>query len=340
MCSNWLLQILTMDTSWQVLAQAEMLQDAVTARVFNVTENNVAEVISQRRDLLSLIFPDFERFCQIHLQTNPKTMLKVLWDLWLPLGCNIAVQRENLGKPLIKGILGAQGTGKTTMSRVLKLILENLGYRTVCLSLDDLYKTYSDRLKLIQQDSRLIWRGPPGTHDIHLALSLLDQVLQGKSSVEIPRFDKSAYNGMGDRTIPEIIPDPIDIILFEGWFVGVPPISEHSFIDPPHPIITQGDRQFAIDMNNELKNYLPLWEKLDNLIVLYPQDYRYCLQWRKQAEHQMIATGKTGMSDDQITEFVYYFWRALHPELFINPLISSSDVDLVIKIDQYHNMKL
>ncbi|MFM7614146.1 MAG: ATP-binding cassette domain-containing protein, partial [Synechococcales cyanobacterium] len=39
----------------------------------------------------------------------------------------------------------------------------------------------------------------------------------------VPRFDKSALCGMGDRTTPEII-DQVDIVLFEGWFVGVLPI--------------------------------------------------------------------------------------------------------------------
>ena len=103
------------------------------------------------------------------------------------------------------------------------MILQQLGYRTLSLSLDDLYKTYSDRLVLKQQDPRLIWRGPPGTHDIDLGLNVLDQIRQCKSPVMVPRFDKSAYSGAGDRTTPEIVTD-VDIVLFEGWFVGVRPI--------------------------------------------------------------------------------------------------------------------
>jgi D-glycerate 3-kinase len=264
-------------------------------------------------------------------------VLQVLWDLWLPLGIQIAAQRQQLGKPFVQGILGAQGTGKTTMSQILGLILQQLGYRTLSLSLDDLYKTYSERLALLQQDSRLVWRGPPGTHDIHLALSVLDQIHQGKSPVIVPRFDKSALMGAGDRTTPEVITNPIDIVLFEGWFVGVKPIPPKVLLTPPPPILTDVDKQFASDMNNQLKDYLPLWERLDSLIVLYPTDYRYSLAWRKQAERQMIAAGKSGMTDSEIEEFVNYFWRSLHPELFINPLIQSSSVDLVIEINADHS---
>jgi D-glycerate 3-kinase len=51
----------------------------------------------------------------------------------------------------------------------------------------------------------------------------------------------------------------------------------------------------------------------------------------------MIAAGKSGMSDAEIEEFVNYFWRSLHPELFINPLIQSSSVDLVIEINADHS---
>ena len=337
MRSEWLSKILTTDTSWQVLAEDAALVDPLRAKIFNITSDNVAEVIQRRRDLLQLVFPDFSQFCQTTLKTQPLGILQILWDVWLPLAMKIAAQHQQLGKPFIQGILGAQGTGKTTMSMILVLILQHLGYRTLSLSLDDLYKTYSDRLALMQQDSRLLWRGPPGTHDIYLATSLLDQIHQGNSPVIVPRFDKSAYGGMGDRTTPEVITNPIDIVLFEGWFVGVKPIPPKVLLTPPPPILTDVDKQFASDMNNQLKDYLPLWERLDSLIVLYPTDYRYSLAWRKQAERQMIAAGKSGMTDAEIEEFVNYFWRSLHPELFINPLIQSSSVDLVIEINADHS---
>ena len=337
MNSEWLSKILTTDTSWQVLAQAAALADPLRAKVFNVTSDHVAEIMENRGDLLKLVFPDFSQFCQTSLKTDPQGMLQVLWDVWLPLGMKIAAQHQESGKPFIQGILGAQGTGKTTMSHILGLILQHLGYRTLSFSLDDLYKTYSDRLVLMQQDSRLVWRGPPGTHDIHLGLSLLDQIHQSKSPVIVPRFDKSAHGGAGDRTTSEVITNPIDIVLFEGWFVGVKPIPPKVLLTPPPPILTDVDKQFASDMNHQLKSYLPLWEKLDSLIVLYPTDYRYSLAWRKQAERQMIAAGKSGMTDAEIEEFVNYFWRSLHPELFINPLIQSLSVDLVIEINADHS---
>jgi len=51
----------------------------------------------------------------------------------------------------------------------------------------------------------------------------------------------------------------------------------------------------------------------------------------------MIATGKSGMKDTEIKTFVEYFWRSLHPELFITPLTKSPLwVDLVVEINTNH----
>lgn len=198
------------------------------------------------------------------------------------------------------------------MCKILSLILQQMGYRTLSLSLDDLYKTRRDRLILKQLDSRLIWRGPPGTHDIELGVNTLDRIRHYKSPVAVPRFDKSAYAGAGDRTAPEIV-ENIDIVLFEGWFVGVRPIDPAIFDIAPPPIITDEDRTFARDLNSKLNDYLKLWERLDSLIVLFPKDYRLSLEWRKQAEWQMIAAGNLGMTDTQLEQFVNYFWRSPPP---------------------------
>ncbi|WP_374108403.1 glycerate kinase [Nostoc sp. XA010] len=318
-------------------AREAALADELRAKAFGITPENVDEVIEKRSHLLKSVLPAFSQLCQTTFKIEPKEMLQVLWDLWLPLGIKIASQRQQLERPLIQGILGGQGTGKTTMSKVLSLILDQLGYRTVSLSLDDLYKTYSDRLLLTQQDPRLIWRGPPGTHDVDLGLNVLDQIRQLQNPVMVPRFDKSAFGGAGDRTSSEIVTG-VDIVLFEGWFVGVRPIDPDVFDTAPPPILTDEDKAFARDINRRLHDYLPLWEQLDSLIVLYPTDYRCSLEWRKQAEQQMIAAGKSGMSNSEIEQFVNYFWRSLHPELFIKPLLKDATVvDLVIEIHADHS---
>lgn len=323
------------DTPEQSLI-SEALADKSRAKVFDITPESVEETIYKRWKLLKSIYPAFKELCQTDLQISSNAVLPILWDLWIPLAVKIASRHQQLQRPFIQGILGGQGTGKTTTCKIISLILSHLKYRTLSLSIDDLYKTYQARLILQQQDPRLIWRGPPGTHDVDLGLNVLDNILQRETTITVPRFDKSLHSGNGDRTLPETV-ENIDVVLFEGWFVGVCPIDSAAFNTPPSPIITAPDKAFAKDMNDKLHDYLPLWQRLDSLMVLYPQDYRFSLEWRKQAEHQMKASGKTGMTDLQIEEFVNYFWKTLHPELFIKPLIKSSSVDLVIEINPNHS---
>lgn len=255
--------------------------------------------------------------------------------LWLPLGLQLAQARAELNRTLILGVLGGQGTGKSTLCKLVKLILGDLGLTVATLSIDDIYLTYKERQDLLKEDSSLIWRGPPGTHNIDDGMRVIDLCLSQDDQVEIalPRFDKSLNDGAGDRIKPEVVSKP-DILLFEGWFVGVQPISEDALDNPPEPIITKEDKQFARKCNERLQSYVPLWDKLDKLVVLSPEDYRLSQQWRKEAEHKMKAQGKTGKSDAEIEEFVEYFWKALHPELFIKPLTNTADMVVAIKSDR------
>jgi D-glycerate 3-kinase len=288
-------------------------------------------------------------------------------DVYLPLVEQIITWKQEIDRPLIQGIVGGQGTGKTTLCLLLQKILEIAGYAVASLSLDDLYKTYTERQELQIQEPRLRWRGPPGTHDIQLGLDILEQVRTSTSlrlrsgqalsershdlqysqpTIALPRFDKSLWAGMGDRTTPDLVKMP-DILLFEGWFVGVLP-----------RIDLENASSFTNYINQQLHAYLPLWEKLDKLILLYPEDYRFCLQWRLQAEQEMIAISKSisesisknqheiagenhqknGMTSAEITNFVEYFWEALPPDLFISPLTKPpTPVDLVIPLRADHS---
>ncbi len=320
--------------AYQELA-TQVLADELRAKAFGITLGQVEEVIKEQLRLFPIIYPEVIEFCHNIGFEQESDVLLTLWHLWLPLAINLAANRQQLKRPLIQGIVGGQGTGKSTLANILKIILKHLGYHAISISLDDLYKTYSERLLLTEEDPRLIWRGPPGTHDVKLGLSVLEQLRKADSqtNILIPRFDKSAKKGAGDRTQPEIV-QAVDIVLFEGWFVGIRPITPTAFEHQRAPFETEADQVFARDMNVRLSEYLPLWELLDRLILLYPVDYHLSQEWRLQAEHQMIAAGKSGMTDSQIKEFVNYFWKSLHPELFIKPLINSpSYVDLVIEIN-------
>ncbi|MEX0269331.1 glycerate kinase [Leptolyngbyaceae cyanobacterium UHCC 1019] len=322
------------DADWRSL-EKDALSEPRRAAALDLSAATVERDIQRWAALFQRVYPEFCKFCQTTLG-NPADFLIPLWQVWLPLAQRLADRHHQIGRPIVQGILGGQGTGKTTLGTLLILILRHLGLNALTWSLDDLYKTFSDRQALQAQDPRLIWRGPPGTHDVALGIETLDRLRQTSDSViAIPRFDKSLHNGVGDRTPPEPVQN-IDIILFEGWFVGMEPIDAAEFDHAPPPIVTEADRAFACDMNAGLQNYLPLWQRLDSLWVLHLPDYRLSKQWRKQAEQQMKATGKPGMSDAEIDGFVDYFWRSLHPALFMPTALKTAD--LVIEIQPDHSI--
>lgn len=321
----------------QQTLELQILADERRASAFSIDAANVGQAVERRIALLRTVYPILQTFCQ-RPGWSESVWLETCWNLWLPLAIDLADRQSALQRPLIQGILGGQGSGKTTLGAVLTLILKALGCETLSWSIDDLYKTHAERQRLQATDLRLIWRGPPGTHDVELGLRVLDDLRQAEPGriIAIPRFDKSLANGSGDRTEPERVTH-IDIVLFEGWFVGARPVDPGEFNTAPAPILTEADRAFARDSNDRLRDYLPLWERLDRLMVLHPVDYRFSQQWRKQAEQEMKAAGKAGMSDAEIERFVEYFWKALHPDLFIQPLVTRPNgADLVVEIDEHH----
>jgi D-glycerate 3-kinase len=274
----------------------------------------------------------------------------LMWDLWLPLATRIEAIFREKNRPVVFGIFGLQGTGKTTLTAVLKFLLKANSINAMGFSIDDIYKTHADRKELQKSQPNLIYRGPPGTHDIDLGLLVLREIKTRISTSEnpqerpiaIPRFDKSLHGGSGDRIQPEFI-HGVDVVLFEGWFVGLQPIPEECFERPnlPPPLVTDADRDFARQCNRELANYLPLWQEIDKLWVILPEDYTDSKFWRAEAEAKTISLGKPGMDDDRISAFVDYFWRSLHPELFIPPLLATPNaVDSIVHIDRDRQLKM
>jgi len=65
-------------------------------------------------------------------------------------------------------------------------------------------------------------RGFPGSHSVKL---MHDKLLDWKNNGElnVPVFDKSLRNGLGDRS--HWRSDNPDLLILEGWFLGTEPLS-------------------------------------------------------------------------------------------------------------------
>ena len=86
---------------------------------------------------------------------------------YLPISRMIKDEYHKKEKTKIIGLSGGQGTGKSTISNILKIILkEAYGLETVIFSIDDFYKTFNERKIMSKKISPLfLTRGVPGTHD-------------------------------------------------------------------------------------------------------------------------------------------------------------------------------
>lgn len=131
-----------------------------------------------------------------------------------------------------------------------------------------------------------------------------------------------------------------DFIFYDGWMLGARSVDNESVFESGLPALDTPEHiQFAKDINNELLNYLPLWDLLEFLNILYVKDYQISLKWRDQAEERLRAKGG-GMSSEEIREFVYYFWRSVHPAIHLKNLAEDrTNTDQVVVIDENHAIK-
>ena len=126
------------------------------------------------------------------------------------------------GAPLLVGLSGSQGSGKSTRAGKLAALLAEQSLATAVLSLDDFYLTRAEREGLARTVHPLfVTRGVPGTHDMALLGQVLDCLLTSarRDVVHIPRFDKPS-----DDRLPEVDwrcwQGQADVVLLEGWCVG------------------------------------------------------------------------------------------------------------------------
>ena len=91
--------------------------------------------------------------------------IKSLKKIYIPISFWIENKYKKKGKTLILGFSGGQGSGKTTVSGILKIILKKFFKRKLhVISIDDFYKTLNDRDKMSHKIHPLFKiRGVPGT---------------------------------------------------------------------------------------------------------------------------------------------------------------------------------
>ncbi|WP_394170386.1 hypothetical protein [Saccharospirillum alexandrii] len=239
----------------------------------------------------------------------PEALLAHQASLYQPLADWVIASRLTL-----VGIQGTQGSGKSTLAQVLKWHLEKAGLRVEVLSIDDLYLSRADRHALAQSTHPLLaTRGVPGTHDVVLGRELFSWVRSGTGSRALPRFDK-AQDDRASRADWHHCETPPDVLLFEGWCVGLTAQPETELTEPVNSLEAREDSagDWRHYVNDQLRQfYEPWYNQLDALIVLQAPGFEQVFAWRKKQEEALRARkqGQGVMDEVALRRFISHYER-------------------------------
>ncbi|MDB9936053.1 uridine kinase [Candidatus Pelagibacter sp.] len=243
------------------------------------------------------------------------------------------VKKIDKKKPLIIGLAGGQGSGKTTVSSILALILKKyFKLKVFKVSIDDFYKTRKDRKSLSKnKHSLLMTRGVPGTHDIDLMLNFFKQIKNKNfKSLQIPTFNK-AIDDRCQKSLWYKIKTKPDVIIFEGWCVGARPQLNSQLKKPINSLEKVYDHgaKWRTYVNNQLKTkYNALFMQLDGLIYLKAKNFSLLREWRLKQERKLWVQTKNKknlkiMSSGDVINFMQTYQR-ITQQMFKDAIKSSS----------------
>ena len=261
---------------------------------------------------------------------------------YLPISKMIYDEYLKKKKTKIIGLTGGQGTGKSTISKILKIILkEAYNLETVIFSIDDFYKTLKERKEMSKKISSLfLTRGVPGTHDVKMLYQCIINLKKDKfKKFMIPKFDKSIDDRLSKNNWLKVKKKP-NIVIFEGWCVGVTAQKNKDLIYSINKLENQKDNKkvWRKKVNWEIKkNYKKIFDLIDKLIFLKVPSFKYVFKWRLLQEKKLriYGKGKKTMTDKQINNFIMYYERLTKHMLKILP----TTADTVISIDKKHKLK-
>jgi D-glycerate 3-kinase len=268
--------------------------------------------------------------------------------VYLTIAERILLKKISLNSPIIIGLSGGQGSGKTTFSEFLKFILKNkYKLKTVSISIDDIYKTKQNRINLSKRLNKLfLIRGVPGTHDIHFLINFFKALKGNKiyKPFKIPTFDKSTDDRRNKKHWYSV--DRVDVFILEGWCVGAKPEpSINNLKKPINSLEANEDKNFAWrkKVNHHLNNdYKQLYSFIDLMIYLKIPNFSKVFQWRTLQERKLANSKATKsnkkkyiMSENEIKRFIMYYERITKKMLIDMPKFA----DIIVPIGSNHQPK-
>lgn len=266
--------------------------------------------------------------------------------IYVPLGAWLTCRKRQSEGPLVIGINGAQGAGKSTLFNLLEVILtEGFDLKVVGFSIDDLYKTFEERVKLSEEVHPLLkTRGVPGTHDVDLGIEILNSLKTStaESITKIPVFDKSTDDRCPASVWQEWI-GPADVIVFEGWCVGALPQEPDQLVEAINDLERDEDPDGAWReyVNTQLSGiYQEMFSMIEVLIMLKVPSMDSVFEWRSLQEKKLAERVKyiydtqqptehlRIMNEEQIKRFIQHYERLT--QLMLEEMPDRADVTLFL----------
>ena len=254
-------------------------------------------------------------------------------------------KKANIKKPYFVGLAGGQGTGKTTTSSLIKIILSKYFKLDVFrISIDDFYKTRKERISLSKRiHPMLLTRGVPGTHDINMMLNFFKKSKSKKfKRLKLPIFNKAIDDRFSKKHWYDLKKKP-DVIIFEGWCVGAKSEKNNTLKKTINSMEKTKDQKqiWRKYVNDQLKSkYKKLYSQLNCLIYLKAKNFSLLQKWRLKQERKLWVKSKKNlntkiMSKDNVLTFMQTYQRVTQNMFKYTPKYAS----VIINLNSNHQIK-
>ena len=224
------------------------------------------------------------------------------WGLALPLLSDVYQIKNFSSKRKIIGISALPGTGKTTLGNWIEDISEQFKLKVSVISIDDFYLPSYEMKKALSNNPWNVSRGFPGSHSLKL---MEERIIEWKKTgkLDVPVFDKSLRDGMGDRS--HWRSSNPDVVILEGWFLGVIPNLNYLVIkDDLHPCLKRSEALYRKQIQNNLAEYLNVWKLIDKIWHLKPEKFEYMNIWKLGQEKEMLKKKGHALKDNKLLDFI------------------------------------